>query len=304
MTGPRTLTIPLPTLTVQALSWGPDEGPLALLLHGFPDSPSTWRHLGPELAARGSRVVAPYLRGYAPTGPAPDGNYQAGALIADVIAIHHALGGDERAILIGHDWGGLIANGVAAHAPHLFSAVVLLAAPPPAAIIALLTRPHPRHLTVVARQAPRSWYAAVVSIPALADLVGERLIRTLWRRWAPDHDHTDDLSSALRALPDRTHRQAAFTYYRAVWNPRHRAAAYAREQSAAYQPSRVPTLYLHGAIDRCALAELGEAALTILPPGSRRVVVHDAGHFLHLEKPAETTTEIVRFVHHTQPSAR
>ena len=89
-----TIEIPLDEFTVRALHWGPDDGPLAILLHGFPDSAGTWRHLGPALAARGYRVVAPYNRGYAPTDLAPDDAYQLGALVADVIAIHEALGGD------------------------------------------------------------------------------------------------------------------------------------------------------------------------------------------------------------------
>ena len=76
------------------------EGPLALCLHGFPDSAHTWRHLLPELARAGFHAVAPYMRGYAPTGVAPDGRYELGALVADAVALHEALGGDERAVLI------------------------------------------------------------------------------------------------------------------------------------------------------------------------------------------------------------
>src|SRR6476661_5020594 len=80
-------------------------GPLALCLHGFPDSAWSWRHLLPALADAGFHAVAPFLRGYAPTDVAPDGRYQTGAIVADAIALHEALGGDDRAVLIGHDWG-------------------------------------------------------------------------------------------------------------------------------------------------------------------------------------------------------
>ena len=79
-------------------------------LHGFPDTAWTWRHLGPHLAARGHRVVAPFLRGYAPSGAADRRRYHVGALMADAVALHDALGGDDRAVLVGHDWGAIAAN--------------------------------------------------------------------------------------------------------------------------------------------------------------------------------------------------
>src|SRR3954451_481315 len=75
-----------------------DEGPLALCLHGFPDSAHTWRHLLPELAAAGYRAVAPFMRGYAPTSVPGDARYQTGALAADAVALHDALGGGEPGV--------------------------------------------------------------------------------------------------------------------------------------------------------------------------------------------------------------
>ena len=81
------------------------DGPLALCLHGFPDSAHTWRHLLPRLADAGYRAVAPFLRGYAPTAVPADGRYQTGVLALDAIGFHEALGGDDQAVIIGHDWG-------------------------------------------------------------------------------------------------------------------------------------------------------------------------------------------------------
>src|SRR4029077_8759931 len=92
-------------LEFAALADGPNDGPLALCLHGFPDSAHTWRYLLPELAAAGFHAVAPWMRGYAPTAGPADGSYGPGALAADACALHEALGGDGRAVLIGHDWG-------------------------------------------------------------------------------------------------------------------------------------------------------------------------------------------------------
>ena len=87
------------------LSDGPPDGPLALCLHGFPDTAHTWRHLLPRLADAGYHAVAPFLRGYAPTSVPADGRYDTGTLALDVCALHEALGGGPDAVVIGHDWG-------------------------------------------------------------------------------------------------------------------------------------------------------------------------------------------------------
>jgi pimeloyl-ACP methyl ester carboxylesterase len=87
---------------------GPPDGPLALCLHGFPDSAHTWRFLLPELAAAGFHAVAPFLRGYAPSAIPSDGRYEVGTLARDANALHAALGGTDDAVIIGHDWGALI----------------------------------------------------------------------------------------------------------------------------------------------------------------------------------------------------
>src|SRR6476660_2820468 len=86
------------------------SGPLALCLHGFPDSAHTWRHVLPLLAQAGYRAVAPFLRGYAPSGVPDDGRYDVGVLAVDAIEFHRALGGDEPGVIIGHDWGAPIAH--------------------------------------------------------------------------------------------------------------------------------------------------------------------------------------------------
>src|SRR5690606_35558184 len=79
------------------------EGPLVLCLHGFPDSLRSFRHQLPALAAAGYRAVAPAMRGYAPTGAAPDGRYQTAALALDAVALIEAFG-YEDAVVFGHDW--------------------------------------------------------------------------------------------------------------------------------------------------------------------------------------------------------
>ena len=106
------------------------SGPLALCLHGFPDSPLSFTQLLADLAAAGFHAVAPFMRGYAPTSVARDGDYGLGALAADANALHEALGGDERSVLIGSDWGAEAAYAAASTAPERLRRLVTLAIPP------------------------------------------------------------------------------------------------------------------------------------------------------------------------------
>src|SRR5205807_9114340 len=83
------------------LEWG--KGPLVLMCHGFPDTPHTWSVIGPRLAGEGYRVVAPFMRGYAPSG-IPQQDTTSRALGEDVVALMAAFK-SESARIIGHDWG-------------------------------------------------------------------------------------------------------------------------------------------------------------------------------------------------------
>src|SRR5437868_11334932 len=81
------------------------EGPLVLLLHGFPDTARSWSHQMPALADAGFRAVAPWLRGYPPTELPESGYYDRGTLATDARELIRALGGGEPCLLVGQDWG-------------------------------------------------------------------------------------------------------------------------------------------------------------------------------------------------------
>src|SRR5690606_7599583 len=100
------------------------SGPLALVLHGFPDTPASFVPLLEALADVGYRAVAPWMRGYAPTGIPQDGDYSNNALVADAQALHNALDGDENAVIIGHDWGATVSYAAASAAPQRWSKTV------------------------------------------------------------------------------------------------------------------------------------------------------------------------------------
>ncbi|HEY4408799.1 MAG TPA: alpha/beta fold hydrolase, partial [Acidimicrobiia bacterium] len=105
------------------------EGPLALCLHGWPDSPYSYRYLLPALAEAGYRAVAPYMRGYHPT-EIPKELTNTTALAGDVVGLRQAFQGDSRSVLIAHDWGTVAAYGGAAREPDGWRRVVIMNVPP------------------------------------------------------------------------------------------------------------------------------------------------------------------------------
>lgn len=272
------LDLPLQDVRLSALTWGPHDGPLALLLHGFPDTAWTWRHLGPELGAAGYRVVAPFNRGYAPSGLAPDDRYGVGALVRDTVAIHRHLRADSRAVLVGHDWGALAAYGSTALAPGLFGRTVTLAVPPAPAISRSLTAGR------LARQLVASRYMGIALVPGWGERRHAATVADLWQRWSPGYDATSDLGHLAAALPDATHWTAALRCYRgtlAPWAAWRRP--YAREHRAALQAAPEGNLlFLYGDRDGCLRPELLAAAAGAVPAAQ---LVPDTGHFLHLEAP-------------------
>lgn len=266
------------------------EGPLALCLHGFPDSAHTWHKLLPALAERGFRAVAPWMRGFAPTAVPSDGRYQVGALGADALALHEALGGDGEAVIIGHDWGASATHSAAVHAPERWRRVVTMSIPP----FALLAG-----AAFDFEQLRRFWYQFFFLHPLAEQVVPAddfAFIDRLWADWSPGIAGGEPLEQAKAALRPEGHLAAALGYYRALYDPTRHVPELAELQQALLQPTSQPTLYLHGENDGCVSAALGEGAEAHLGPGSRRVVVPGTGHFLHLEDPGAVIGEILEFV--------
>jgi len=287
---PSSLEIELDHVRLSALTWGATDGPLAVLLHGFPDSAHTWRHLGPVLADEGYHVVAPFTRGYAPSSVPTDGRSDVGALMDDAVGIHAALHGGADAVLVGHDWGGMTAGTLSAHRDSPFRRVVAMAVPP---IAALPPRETARYLP---GQVRRSWYMAFNQLPLLPERSLDRLVPKLWRDWSFEYDATLDVAQTLEALPDTDHRRAAVNYYRHLARPIRVPSRYRRWQAALRDLPVTPLRYLHGRDDGCLTPRFAEIAATHLPEGCAVRIVDRAGHFLHLEQPSEVNRLVVEFL--------
>lgn len=285
-----TRSVTIDGLDVAFLEAGPLKGPLALCLHGFPDTAHTWRHLLPVLGDAGFHAVAPYSRGYRPTGVPSDRCYQTGALASDAIALHRALSGDSDAVVIGHDWGALAAYGAAGLAPEGWRRVVAMSVPPmPASAAGFLSYP----------QLKRSFYVYFLQLD-LADMVVPtndfEFLTSLWRDWSPGYDPGTDLAEVRRSLGEPERVAAALGYYRAVFNPSRRQPRYEAAQAAADGIAPQPTLYLHGLDDGCMGVEMVDGLQSLLPAGSLVHVVERAGHFLHLEQPDHVNRQVIDFL--------
>jgi pimeloyl-ACP methyl ester carboxylesterase len=270
---------------------GPLDGPLALCLHGFPDSAHTWRYLLPELAGAGFHAVAPFLRGYAPTQLPPDDNYQLGAVVRDANGLHEAFGAGPDAVIVGHDWGALVAYGAVAHQPDRWRRAVTAAVPPTAAVgMSLLTY----------TQLQRSWYMFFFLSPlaeAALPLDDYSFVDHLWADWSPGYDAAWDVARVKESIGDPEHMLAAISYYRALYQPELQVPELADEQASILLPTPKPTLYLHGRDDNCMLlSSISTDPLAFLAEGSAMEVVDSAGHFLHVEAPDVVNTRVVDFL--------
>ncbi|MGN6724010.1 MAG: alpha/beta hydrolase, partial [Marmoricola sp.] len=239
---PSSRIYPLATHDVGTLQWGPSDGRLLLALHGFPDSAWTWRTVAPIFADAGFRVVAPFTRGYAPSGIPRDGDYSVSALARDAVALHELLGGDTDAVLVGHDWGAITADLLAGDPTSPFSKVVALAVPP-------LPWVNPTRETLapwlgaIVRQPFHSWYMFFNQVPGLAERTYDRLTTKLWRDWSPGYDATEDLAFLRDATPSLADRRATVSYSRAL-------ASKGSRRVAVVEPVH-PLLSLQGAQDGC-----------------------------------------------------
>jgi pimeloyl-ACP methyl ester carboxylesterase len=267
------------------------SGPLALCLHGFPDSAHTWRHLLPALAGAGYRAVAPFLRGYAPSEVPADGRFQTAALALDAGALHEALGGGEPGVIIGHDWGAMATYVAANHEPERWRKVVTMAVPPAGAVAGGF---------LSFDQLKRSWYMFFFQHP-LAEMVVPMddlaFIDRLWADWSPGYDASDDVPHVKDCLRDPANLAAAIGYYRATLSGVGVDPALEAVQAKGGDVTAQPTLYLHGRDDGCLGVELAESARAFLTsPGSRMEVVDGTGHFLHVEQPDVVNRLVLEFL--------
>jgi pimeloyl-ACP methyl ester carboxylesterase len=295
VTEPRRLDVTTPDVTLRALTWGPPDGPIALCLHGFPDTAHGWRKVAPVLADAGWRVVAPFMRGYAPSSVSSLGSYHVGALMDDALRVLDAAGPTGRDVIIGHDWGAIAGAGLAAMPDKPFSKAVIMSVPPSASfrgkvpnVGGLLAR--------LPRQLVRSWYIMYFQLPWLPERSASWVVPRLWQQWSPGYYATEDVALVLDAIGSPPNWRAALGYYRATVRGSKPPERYAELHQHWLSAPALPTMYLHGADDGCATPDYARWVKPVLPDGSHVEIVDGAGHFMQLDRPDVTAGHILDFI--------
>lgn len=270
-------TFPLTAGTFHALTTSGEGRPL-LFLHGFPDHPPTATPFFAALAARGHRVLAPWLRGYAPSPAPSDGPYDIDTLVGDIIDLLDRWSPTVPVDVVGHDWGAVLTYALCNAAPSRVTRAVTLAIPHPLTFLRQLRSP---------AQLRASWYMGLFQLPGSERIVrarNYRLIDRLWRRWSPGLQLPADERAALHACLEAS-KLAPLGYYRAA-----RRTSRAALRRAA-QPIATPLLALHGAQDGCILPPTVDDRKRFSGP-YERVVVPGVGHFMHVEAPADIADRV------------
>ena len=272
-------------VTANRLQFGVLEagsGPLALCLHGFPDSARTWRYLLPALADAGFHAVAPFMRGYAPTDIPEDGCFGLGALVADAVGLHDVLGGDDRAVLVGSDWGAEVAYGAAAFAPDRWRRVVTLGVPP----LALDTR-----IFADYDQLKRFFYLFFLRhpLPSRCSLLGTWRFLTGCGRTGPlatTRAKISGTSSSACAARATSRRRSAITGPMSQGSAASARMARMRLKSRRWlAPGRSRLCTCTGTVTAASVCPSCRTP-GVTSRGSKMEVVEGAGDFLQVEKPA------------------
>jgi pimeloyl-ACP methyl ester carboxylesterase len=279
----RHRTIATNGVRLHAVEAGPEDGPLVILLHGFPEFWYGWRHQIEPLAAAGFRVLVPDQRGYNQSDkPRGLSAYRQDTLALDIVGLIDEAG-RERAHVAGHDWGGLVAWWLGIHHPGRL------------ARLAVLNVPHPwvlrRTLRTNPEQRKKSSYILFFQLPWLP----ERALRK------------NDWALAVKALR-ATSRPGTFTdedlrLYREAWSRRgaitamlswYRAAVRRHPRLSPHQRVTVPTLLVWGARDRALLREMARPSIDLCDDG-RLVFFDEATHWVQHEEPDRVSSLLLDF---------
>lgn len=260
----------------------PKDGPVVVLLHGFPEFWYGWHRQIRPLVDAGYRVVVPDQRGYNRSDK-PDGvaAYRIDRLGADVVGLLDALDA-EQAHLVGHDWGAAVAWWTALHHADRLASLTAVNVPHPSVM--------DRHLKHDWGQRLRSWYFLYFQLPAIPETLTRlgdfaSLARTMRHSSCPGTFSETDLDRYRRAWEQPGALTAMLNWYRAIVRER---------PSPARERVDVPTLVLWGEDDQFLKSAMARESVALCDEAELRLV-DDATHWIQHEKPAFVTDELLEF---------
>ena len=267
---------------------GPADGPLVVLLHGFPEFWYGWRNQIGPLAAAGLRVVAPDQRGYNLSDkPAGRQAYGLDTLANDVLGLADALG-RKRFAVVGHDWGGALAWHLAARNPERIERAAVLNGPHPGTVLS--------HTLASPSQAVKGWYVAFFQTPMLPEWVlgaaNFAWLRTMMVGTSRQGTFSEpELAHYRRAWAQPGALTTMLDWYRAL-------PGYA--ESTALRPIQVPVRVIWGDRDAFLDASLVEAGLGLCRLGE---VFHmpEATHWVQHEEPGRVSRLLADFLVPSRP---
>jgi pimeloyl-ACP methyl ester carboxylesterase len=262
------------------------EGPLVLLLHGFPQFWYQWRHQIPALVGAGFRVVAPDMRGYNLSDKPPGVQaYRVELLARDVERLILACG-ERTAVVVGHDWGAVAAWIAAMRHPGRVERLAILNVPHPARSLDGLSKP---------RQLLRSSYIFFFQIPRLPEEViraGDfALLRSVFRSdpVQPEAFTAEDIERYIEAIAQPGALTASLNYYRALLR-------YPGETRALLKRVEAPVLVIWGERDRFLSRRLAEPPRLWVPNLMRVKRLPNASHWVAEDRPLEVNTLLLDFL--------
>lgn len=275
--------------------WNPQGSDTVVLLHGWPDSPRSWNAVAPSLAAAGYRVIAPALRGFAPTGfldAATPRTAPLAALGRDLIELLQALQ-IERPTLVGHDWGARAAANACGLMPGVAAGLVMLS-------VGYGTN-NPQQ-TISLQQARNFWYQWYLATERGArTLLEDRLAftRQMWDTWGPGGWFDDaEFAATAAAFEGDDWVRIVLHSYRHRWGFEPGDARYADDE-AKLSPAPVldvPTLVLHGAADTCTHPDTSAGKESFFSGPYQRIVLDGVGHFPQREAPQWVAQLLIDFL--------
>ncbi len=253
-----------------------------MFLYGFPEYWYGWHKQLHYFAARGYHAMAPDQRGYNRSSkPEAIKDYTLEKLAGDMVELIRKLGSD-KVVLVGHDWGGVVAWTVAMQFPHLLRKLVILNMPHPAVLLKNLSR-NPRQML-------RSWYTAAFQVPVLPELAASALDYSLLVRSMIGSAKPGTFSEADRAAYKEAWQQpgalsSMFKWYR----------AFKHTQLDLRKTVEVPTLLIWGKKDFALGAEMAEPSIARCTAG-QLVFLEEATHWLQHEQPEVVNEKIRTFL--------